>query len=225
MWHCKSFSSVLCYLFSGVYRIPSCPLLIMMLFYKRIVLVSLICTSFRNGLFFAISAFCRFCWACVLSRPIWCPALSTSVIFWLLLLVFGFFLFFPDRVCPSIFVCTVVLVRVLFPFHRSNCLNQLIGRTCVHVSRLLLFRPSCHFFEFSSLVHSRLLICRLQIRTLMQTILLVLHSRIPVLSTYSILVHTSSAGSCFSLVFPKKSALLWNLFRSRIKCNRNSEYN
>ena len=151
----------------------------MMLFYERIVLVSLICTSFRNGLFF-----CNFC---ILPFLLGMCAVSTNLvprtvhIGYLSAFAFGisgFSLFFPHRVCPSIFVCTVILVRVLFPFRRSNCLNQLIGRTCFHVSILVLFRPSCHFFEFSSLVHSRLLICRLQIRTLMLTILLVLHSRI-----------------------------------------------
>ena len=178
----------------------------------------------------AISAFCRFRWASVLFSTNLRP--RTVQIGYLLAFAVDipvFSLLFLHRVCSSILICTVVLVRVLFPFRRSNCLNLLFGRTCVHVSGLLLFRPSCRFFELSSLVHSRLFICRLQISILMLTILLVLHSRIrssflPLLISYILL--TSSAVSCFSLVISKKkSALLWNLFRSGIKCNRNSEYN
>ena len=162
----------------------------MILFCQCIVLVSMICTSFHNGLFF-----CNFC---ILLLLLGKCAVSTSLVPRTVhigsLLAFAFDIpFFPlsfsHRVCPSIFVCTVILVRVLFLFRRSNCLNHLIDRTCNNGSSLLLCRPSCRFFEFSSLVHSRLLICRLQIRTSMLTIRLVLHSRI--LSSFPPLVFSS----------------------------------
>ena len=154
----KSFFSFV--LFSGFYRFSSYPLLPMMLFYQRIVLGSLICTSFHNGLFFySVSAICTFLLGkCAVSTSL---VPRTVHIGYLFVFAFDnpvFSLYFPHRVFPSIFVCTVVLVRVLFSF--LNCLNHLIGRTCVHVSV---------FFY---------LICRLWIGSLMLKILLLLHSQI-----------------------------------------------
>ena len=73
-----------------------------------------------------------------------------------------FSLVFPDQTFLTIFVYMVILLYVLFPFRRWNCLSHLTVHTCVRVSVLLWSRWSCHSCESFSWVHCRPLICRLR---------------------------------------------------------------